>query len=272
MRGAVLILTLLANAAAFAQVSAPRGFEVVSIKLNTSGGIAGGIRPQPGGRLVMVNAPIARLIRIAYPTQSPQLVGAPSWVESERYDVDARAAGQPTEQEMEAMLRALLTERMKLVARVERRQQDVYALVRADSSGRGNRRLSRATLDCAEFVERRPASGLTLAPRANGAPPCGLSSDGRRLLSGGLTIAQLIRNISPFVDRVVVDRTGLDGYYEFTLEFAARPANAAGLPDLNDDRPSIFSALQEQLGLRLQPQRAAVEMLVIDRIERPEPN
>ena len=74
------------------------------------------------------------------------------------------------------------------------------------------------------------------------------------------------------VGRVIVDRTSLDGYYEFTLEYAARPGNAAGVTDPADDRPSIFTALQEQLGLTLRSERAPVDVLVIDRLERPTSN
>jgi uncharacterized protein (TIGR03435 family) len=256
---------------ASAQATGPT-FEIVSIKPNKSGGTIGGVRPQPGGRFVMVNSPIARLIRIAYPSMSPELIGAPAWVASERYDVEARAGAQPTAKEMESMLRAMLADRLKFVAHFESREQAVYALVVGRADERPAAGLRPATLDYVEFVERRPASGLNLPPRANGAPPCGLLSDGRKLTSGGITMAQLIQNISPFAGRVIIDKTALGGYYEFTLEYAAQPGNAAGVPDPADDRPSIFTALQEQLGLSLQSQRAPVEVLVIDRIERPTPN
>jgi uncharacterized protein (TIGR03435 family) len=173
---------------------------------------------------------------------------------------------------MEAMLRALLVDRFQLVAHVGPREQDVYGLYLASGDGRLGPALRAAALDCVELVEKRPAGALTLPPRANGAPACGIASDGRRLSSGGITMAQLIRSISPMVGRVVVDRTSLDGYYEFTLEYAARPGNAAGVTDPADDRPSIFTALQEQLCLTLRSERAPVDVLVIDRLERPTSN
>lgn len=144
------------------------------------------------------------------------------------------------------------------------------------SSPRADKRLTLemrpASLDCAELVERRPASGLNLPPRSNGAPPCGLSSDGQKLSSGGITLARLATNISPLVGRVIINQTGLDGYYEFTLEYSTRHGNAVGVPDPADDRPSIFTALQEQLGLKLESQRAPLDVLVIDRVERPTEN
>ena len=166
----------------------------------------------------------------------------------------------------------MLADRFKLVAHFEAREQDVYALVVARADRRLGRQLAPATLNCGEFVEQRPGSGSKLTARANGAPACGLSSDGRKLLSGGITIAQLIRNISPFVGRVIVDKTGLGGYYEFTLEYAAQTGNAAGVPDPADERPSISTALEEQLGLALRSDRASIDVLHIDRIERPTAN
>jgi uncharacterized protein (TIGR03435 family) len=278
VRCAGVIVALLASVSVLVarspqtSTSARPTFEVVSIKRNETGGNLGGIRPQPSGRFVMANAPIGRLIRAAYPTVASQLIGAPSWVDSERYDIEARAEGNPTASVMEAMLRALLVDRFQLVAHVEPREQDVYGLYLASGDGRLGPALRAAALDCVELVEKHPAGALTLPPRANGAPACGIVSDGRRLSSGGITMAQLIRSISPMVGRVVVDRTSLDGYYEFTLEYAARPGNAAGVTDPADDRPSIFTALQEQLGLTLRSERAPVDVLVIDRLERPTSN
>jgi uncharacterized protein (TIGR03435 family) len=221
----------------------------------------------------MVNAPIARLIRTAYPhLLNSQFIGVPSWANSERYDIEARAASDPTAQEIESMLRSLLADRFGLVAHVDQRVQDIYELKLARADRRLGPGLRPATLDCADLVEHRPASGLNLAARANGAPPCGLSSDGRKLLSGGLTISQLIRNVAPLVGRVIVDKTGLTGYWEFTLEYAAQDGNAVGVPEPADDRPSIVTALREQLGLTLSQQRSAVDVLIIDRIERPAAN
>lgn len=136
MRGASLIVALLAGASVLAgqapqtpSTSATPTFDVVSIKANKSDGNVGGIRPQPGGRFVMVNAPIVRLIRVAYPSPTSQLIGAPPWINSDRYDVDARTEAQPTARQMEAMLRALLAERFKFSAHFESRGQDIYALV-----------------------------------------------------------------------------------------------------------------------------------------------
>lgn len=274
MRFAICLVLCVGIGDASAQTERPPAatapaFEVVSIKQNKNGGHVGAVRPEPGGRFVMVNAPIARLLRVAYPSESQRLVGAPAWVNSDRYDIVAKADGEPSAQTMEAMLRTLLAERLKLVAHFEPQEQDVYALVVARADRRLGAGLKPSTLDCAQLVERSSATGLNMPPRSNGAPPCGLASDGRKLSSGGLTMAQLARNISAIAGRVVVDKTDLDGYYEFDLEYAARQDNSAGVPAADDNRPSIFSALQEQLGLRLEPQRAPLEVLVVDQISRP---
>jgi uncharacterized protein (TIGR03435 family) len=260
------------SAQAPAALSTPT-FDVVSIKPNLSGDTASVVRPQPGGRFSMVNTPIVRLMRAAYPhLLNSQFIGLPSWVSSERYDIDARAAGDPTAQEIESMLRSLLADRFKLVAHVEQREQDIYELTLARTDRRLGPSLRPATLDCIDLVVRPTGERTQSRGAANGAPPCGLSSDGRKLLSGGLTIAQLIRNVAPLAGRVIVDKTGLSGYWEFTLEYAAQDGNAVGVPESADDRPSIVTALREQLGLTLNPQRSAVDILIIDRIERPMPN
>ncbi|MNC86456.1 hypothetical protein D3C83_21220 [compost metagenome] len=110
--------------------------------------------------------------------------------------------------------------------------------------------------------------------RAGGGPGCGMMFDGRRVTAGGTSMAALARNLSGVVGRIVEDRTGLAGGFDFDLEFARDPAAApaGALPPPDADLPSIFTALQEQLGLKLEAARAPVEVLVIDRVERPTEN
>jgi uncharacterized protein (TIGR03435 family) len=98
----------------------------------------------------------------------------------------------------------------------------------------------------------------------SGAPPCGMLGGGGTMRYGGISMAGLARSISGAAGRVVVDKTGLDGIYEFTLRYSTQPLG--GSPD---DAPSIFTALQEQLGLKLESTKGPVEILVIDQVERP---
>lgn len=247
-------------------------FDVASVKRNTSGDLYGTAGLQPGGRFVMVNLPLLRLIRAAYSDLNPsQIVGAPEWVNTERYDVAATAGRETSAPEMERMLRGLLAERFKLRTHFEFRDQDAFALVRATEIGPPPPQLRQVRVDCVTLTAQ-PGTSSNLPRSNNGAPPCGLVHDGQKLAAGGITMAQLARTLTPLVGRPIVDRTGLVGHYEFTLEYATRDGNAAGVPAANDSRPSIIAALQEQLGLRLDSRRMSVDVLVIDSVGRPGPD
>lgn len=148
---------------------------------------------------------------------------------------------------------------------------DVYFLVLARPDRRLGPAMRLAPRDCAGAAAAgqagRPAPEL--APAGNGAPPCGIRSQGGEFLAGGITMEGLDRNIGGNrAGRIVIDRTGLEGFYELTLRYeAGRDAAAAAA----SDAPTLFTALQEQLGLKLESGRAPVQTLIIDRIERPTP-
>lgn len=268
-----LLLVLIVTGLPLAPQQPAPAFEIASVKRNTSGELYGTAGPQAGGRFIMVNLPVIRLIRAAYPhLTASQVTGVPEWVNSERYDITATAGRDVTAAEMEGLLRRLLLDRFGFTGHFEFRDQDAFALIRVSEHKPLFPQLQRATNDCTSVVDGRPGTASNLPRTMNGAPACGLVYDGQKLIAGGITMAQLARNLTPLVGRIAVDRTGLDGYYEFTLEYAANPGNTAGLPDAGDPRPSIFGALQEQLGLRLDSQRIPVEVLVIDWVERPTPD
>jgi uncharacterized protein (TIGR03435 family) len=221
---------------------------------------------QPGGRWSMVNRSIATLIREAYPAQVPELVGAPDWVTSDPYDVIAKAEGNPTREEIRLMLQSLLAERFKLAVHFETREQPVFALVLARSDGRPAQGLLRSTLDCDAVNAARRAGRKPEGPfPANGAPPCGMSlqaRDSEMLLFGGRPMSSLAEWLRQPSGRVVVDKTGLTGNYEFTLRYTSQLTP-------RDDTPAVFTALEEQLGLKLVPDRAPLQALVVDHVERP---
>jgi uncharacterized protein (TIGR03435 family) len=165
------------------------------------------------------------------------------------------------------MLRALLAERFKLVVHHETKEQPVYALVLARPDGKLGAQIKPSTLDCSV----QPPPG-----QSNG---CGMNSSTNNttgLMTGrGRSIQDLGDALSNFVtERMVIDRTGLAGAFDFELRWT--PDNLRGAPNpagaAPSDAPSIFAALQEQLGLKLEAQRAPVEFVVIDKVERPEPN
>lgn len=181
------------------------------------------------------------------------------------------------------MLRTLLAERFKLVARTEMREQPVYALVLARADGRLGPNL-RASRECLKGGTASGPRGFGQGAdgRGAGVPPlqpgqqmgCGMRSmsDGRgSVIQGGArTIAEIARSLDGRAGRTVIDRTGLTGAYDVDLRFA--PSNVQTAPGADSELPTLFTALQEQLGLKLESATGPVEYLVVDRIERPTPD
>jgi len=168
------------------------------------------------------------------------------------------------------MLRNLLADRFKLAAHRETRDMPAYALVRAKADGTLGPQMRRSTIDCEAEAAR------ALAAKRGGAPPgqdgsakpivrCRVSTSAARIVGTGTTIPELMRRLSAPLGRAVVDRTGLSGSFDLELQWS--PEQAA-----DTSGPSIFTAVQEQLGLKLESQRAPVEVLVIDRVESPAPD
>lgn len=248
----------------------PLLFDVASVRPNTSGGGSMTMGWQPGGAFRAVNAPLLLLIQSAYEFRDSQLAGAPDWASTERFDVTARAAREVPSSERTTILQALLRDRFKLAAHREFREIPIYALVTARDDQRLGPGLRASDIDCSPEgrASRAPTPGTRgAAGLANGAsrPACGSLTAGSSLIAGGITLTQLATSLSRRVDRIVVDRTGLNGLFDVDLKWSA-------LTTTSDDGPSIFTAVQEQLGLRLERGRGPVEVLVIDHVERPIPN
>jgi uncharacterized protein (TIGR03435 family) len=187
-------------------------------------------------------------------------------VTSDPYDVTGKGEGNPTREEIGLMLQSLLAERFKLAAHYETRERPVFALVIARSDGRPGQGLLRSTLDCDAVNAARRAGRTPEGPSpANGAPPRGMAlhaETSEMLLFGGRPLLTLAEWLGPPSGRVVIDKTGLTGNYEFTLRYTSQDPP-------RDDAPSIFTALEEQLGLKLVPDRAPLQVLVVDQVERP---
>lgn len=268
---------------------APPRFEVVSVKKNRSGPDNGSMRLQPGGRIVITNQALLPLILFAYGLQPQQLAGAPEWIESDRFDILAQAAGNLVPSPpggppgpAQLMLQQLLADRFQLSVHTEARELPVYALTLARSERQLGRGIRPATTNCEAMIKEllaKAASGggpPAMPQLADGRPACGISSPGPgRLWAGGSILPQLATTLSGAVGRIVQDRTGLTGGFDFELEFAPESSGGAvgaGGTAPGTDRPSLFTALEEQLGLKLQPQRAPIDVLVIDRVEQPTEN
>jgi uncharacterized protein (TIGR03435 family) len=197
--------------------------------------------------------------------QDFQIIGGPSWAGTERYDVVARAGENPRPEQVRLMLRSLLADRFKLKLQTATRDLPVYALVMARSDGRTGAGLRAAEGACAGTVD--PA-----APDPG--PRCGSTVGNGTLRTQGISIARLAGELTGFVGRRVEDRTGLAGNFAIELEWSpqlqAEPGQPA--PRSGDARPSLVTAVQEQLGLRLEPRTGPVDVIVIDSVERPSEN
>jgi uncharacterized protein (TIGR03435 family) len=266
------------RAVARAQVQAAGrtgSFEVASIKPNQSGDLRASIQALPGGYRA-VNAPLRLLIRDAYALQGFQLVGGPSWLDSERFDVLAKAEGNPTPDQERLMLRALLAERFALSVHGETRELPLYAMVMARADGRPGPQLRRTGADCSEAPVWQ---GTGPPPSRDPNSPCSSAGPGSGggMRFRGVTLEALGKFLSTPAQRPVIDRTGLTGLFDIELELTAElgpPPPPPGMADRVDRvfAPSIFTALQEQLGLKLDSRRGPIDVIVIDRVEPLVPN
>jgi uncharacterized protein (TIGR03435 family) len=267
-----------------AQAPRPPAFTVASIKPTAAGGPTL-VQLQPGGRYTATNTTLLALIRSAYRLQSFQVVGAPSWVATEHIDIVAKADGDLFPSDMvssaprplELALQPLLADRFQLVVHRETRQLPIYALVVDRADGRLGPKLTRSTTDCAAMLAA--ASRGIPPPQAAGrgqSPPCGAATLRGRFLGDTLPLSLFDGFLAGQLDRTVVDRTGLIGEFNFDLTWQPdQPAASAPVADaaaVDPNAPSIFTAVQEQLGLKLEATTGPVDVLVIDRVEKPAPD
>jgi bla regulator protein blaR1 len=260
-------------------------FDAVSIRPNITsgpGGRSGGaMQPQ---RFVVQNATLKAIIRRAYGAigRAPgntldlldqQVAGGPEWLTTDKFDITATTIGPTADAQMRLMVQRMLADRFQLKAHWEKREMPVYLLTIARPDGRPGPGLTlKSEADCArgrgEGPRPMPQPGEPMPP-----PNCGGIQFGPgQLIAGGVPVEWLgstFTNVPVItgIDRPVLDRTGLKGTYAFDLKFAP-PQNT----NPNPDRPQFMTALQEQLGLRLEAARAPVDMLVIDSVERPSEN
>ncbi|HEY7441324.1 MAG TPA: TIGR03435 family protein [Vicinamibacterales bacterium] len=261
-------------------------FEVASVRPNKSGEPFVRLGIQPGGRYTATNVPLRLLIRNAYQLQDSQIIGAPGWVDSDRFDIVAKAEGDVPPSvpggppgPIQFMLRALLAERFNLKMHSEQRELPIYALVLARADGRLGPQLRPAAADCAAVLAARRGGPPPASPQPGERLPCGMRIGPGQLSGGSLPLSLFASTISPFVQRVVVDRTGLSGNFDFELSWTPDqipqgppPPGAPQQPPIDPGGPSILTAVQEQLGLKLDSTRGPVEVFVIDNVTQPTPD
>jgi bla regulator protein blaR1 len=277
---------------AAAQEQATERFEVATIRQNTGpavgGPVGGGIGFRPG-RFSADNITLQQLLTYAYELQTYEIFGGPGWATNDRFDIAATMQPPPTGSDPRdpparnrRLLRRLLADRFNLVVHEERREMPVYSLVMARPDRRLGQRLRPFEGECGEPSKLGPLPdatfGMPTSDPSKGLQWCmaytrvgRISAQGTMLSDLGMMLARF-----PAVSRRVLDRTGLTGRFDFDLEWTPLVAGPAA-PGAPNDRPSdtgptIFTALQEQLGLRLESTKETIAVLVIDSVNQPSPN
>jgi uncharacterized protein (TIGR03435 family) len=280
---AVVVPRLHGQAAQTADQKLP-AFEVATVKLHRDAPRNFWI--DPGGRFTITGFTLRDLIRVAYGADesklqtAAQFIGGPSWLAVDRFDIAAKAEGDVYPNQaggiprLLGMLNRLITERFRLIVHTEMREMPVYLIVLANKDGKLGPQLHPSIIDCPE-----PKPDQAAAP-PDSVRWCGFRGVGSgSVLAQGVTLAQMATTFSGYgeVRRPVFDRTGLTGKFDLHIESApALPglnADASSVPNPQaDSGPSVFTAMQEQLGLKLEATKATVEVLVIDHAERPTPD
>jgi len=298
-----------ASTSLHAQAPAPLTFEVVSIKVSAPPDptnpltMVPMIAPGGNGAIRASNLPLRLLIRAAYKVEDEQIVGGPPWQLSTKFDITAKPedGAIATEDALRARLKALLADRFQLKTHTETREMSVSALTVARADGKLGPNLKPSTADCsnaqaeaqklAEEIQKNPGNALAMmsqvkcgivpipSPGVNGGPPQ-LTVRGM-----GQPIANLVSLVTQFTGRQVVDKTGLTGNYDWELELPLDmeilrrvagqaginlPAGPGALPAY--DGPAMTTIISERLGLKLDSQKAPVEVIVIDSAEMPAAN
>jgi bla regulator protein blaR1 len=301
---AVIVATATTASSAQEQTPAPPApspesevkFEVASVKKAAPTRPPGGFRfgLQPNGRFAIPMMDVRSLITMAYGIQRFQLIGGPGWVNTDRFDINAIEEDLPipppvpgTPTRMQLLLRSLLGERFALVVHNETRELPLSYLVMAREDRKLGEHLRPSTIDCRALMAERAKATKEGAPptpptsfKPGELPPCGMFAGIGRISAGSMAMSNLASLLASMLSRPVYDRTNLTGNFDIQLEYTPDqmpqlPPGATLPPGLtlpSPDGPSLMTALQEQLGLKLEATRGPVEVLVIDSVEQPTPD
>jgi uncharacterized protein (TIGR03435 family) len=247
-KATIIALAFLSLAIRTAAQNEPLAFEVASIKSHRGEVVFSADPRIRGSRMIGTASTLADMVTVAYAVRYDQIANGPGWINSDRFDIEAKAPGDvpPAAEQARLMMQNLLAERFQLRLHRETRDLPVYALV----VGKNGAKLKTGDPDVREgSVVQGTVNGLHMETK-NG------------------SMESLARQLSASAGRPVIDRTGLAGTYEYTLDWL--PLNTIPAPE--SIFPSMFIAVQEQLGLRLEPTTAPHEVLVIDHAEKPSEN
>jgi len=283
-----------------------RRFEVASVKPNqqtlaefvrahqgnlSAGTMNIGIRTLPGGRMTASFVTLRALVLRAFDIKDYQLEGGPAWVGTSNFEIDARASRDATAQEFNAMLKALLIERFALRTRTEIRQAPQYEVTLVRSDGKLGSSLRPTSAECvAEMEERKRNPGQrspAAAPRSTEelreqmrTPRCGITSTSSMgsasgYTMGGMPLSNLITRLSTELNAPVIDRTGLTGPFDAAIEYESprrQVTTTVSQSDLDFSAPPLRSAVQQQLGLKLEEVKGPLEIVIIESVQQPTPD
>jgi uncharacterized protein (TIGR03435 family) len=227
-------------------------FEAASVKLNPTGGNPR-FRAEPG-RLTVSNMTLKALVRIAYDVRDIQVAGGPPWFDADHWDISATAGREVSDSERLSMLQTLLEDRFQLKIHRDTKELPVYAL----TVGKNGAKLTPNTDRAPQRIQLQASGGLFM------------------MMGQDIPMPKLADVLFGQVGRIVIDRTGLQGSFDYKLQWAPDPANAPNINgakmESSPDGASIFTAVQEQLGLKLESTKGPVQILVIDSAEKAKEN
>lgn len=257
------LLLFLSSVMGLAAQTAKLAFEVTSVKRNVSGGVGYSLGVRPGGVYIAGNVPLPTLLEFAYGLAPFRIVGGPEWLRTGRFDIAASAGRDAPPAEMRLMMQSLLEDRFRLVVHKELRPMSHFALVKARADGRLGSSLTRC-----EAAKPRASAGKP----SNEKPPWVAAAASGRNCTPMLALADLASRV---LEAPVVDMTGLDGGWDYSLRFSSAHGQSFGAlttSEASSGLPALPTALQEQLGLKLESRRGPVEVLVIDSAQQPTEN
>lgn len=240
-------------------------FTVISIKPSPDNNPGMIIRRLPNGGYSSQKITLGALLTSAYGVSPDRIIGIPNWGKTDRFDIEARYEphDQPAPQ-LNVLLQGMLRERFGLVAQAEKREFPVYLLRTVAKDGKPGPGLKRSAANCEDTASANSARESEVRA-ANGAPRCGAIERPDAFIAGGVTMDALARSLRIPAGRDVLNQTGLEGFWDFAVEFA--PAG-----DTTGEKPSVFTALRDELDLKLESGTASLDVLVIDSVARPTAN
>jgi uncharacterized protein (TIGR03435 family) len=276
-----IVMTLLAAAvtsAVAAQSPLPK-FEVVSVRENKSVGQGGSMSAFTGSQFTAINFPLRAIILAAFELRDVQLVNAPDWVRTARFDISAKfPEGTYSLAERRLIVQRMLEDRFQLRARRDTRELPVYRLVMARDDRRLGPKLTPSDIDCVKFFAEKRSQIIGQGPIGPGGarPGCMMVTQRNYILAGTRSMAELARGLESVTARPVTDSTGLIGNFDIDLQWIPEPGVDAPFQGPEIFAPaasgSIFTALQEQLGLKLESSRGPMHVLVMESVSRPTPD